>query len=50
MKKKGETVCLMKEKYLTTSQVLARRDRKTLYKNSNGKSRHSTIHYRENSS
>ena len=34
-----------KEKYLRTTQVLARRDRKLFCKRSNDKSRHSTIYY-----
>ena len=43
MKKKGKTISATKEKYLTTNQALARRDRKLFCKKSNGKSKHSTI-------
>ena len=43
MKKKGQTVCLTKEKYLVTNQVLARRDRENFCKRNKGEYKHSTI-------
>ena len=49
MKKKGKTISATKEKYLTTNQVFARRDRKLFCKKSNGKSKHSTINQPEDS-
>ena len=42
-------ICLTKENYLMTNQVLARRDGKLLCKKNNHKSRHSTIHLRGDS-
>ena len=44
IKKNGSTACSTKKKYLTTNQVLAKRDRKLFCKKSNVKTRHSTIH------
>ena len=47
--KTSKTVCLTKQNYLMTNQALLRIDGKLFSKNSNGKSSHSTIHYRGDS-